>query len=181
MTKYTKATLHANGEKQEFATAEDAKRLRAAFKAAYFKSSDGTVEYGVTADASTFVVLTIDTTATPLAPKPNCDNYGECADCPPSVILVTGVTADPTEVTIEVGKSSKIALTLAPDNATDKTLDVSVSNTSVTTAAADGTITGVAVGSTDVIFVSKSNHEAKATVKVTVVDSTDNAPANNGK
>lgn len=78
MTKYTKATLHANGEKQEFPNAEDAKRLRAAFKAAYFKSSDGTVEYGVTADASTFVVLTIDTTATPLAPKPNCDNYCGC-------------------------------------------------------------------------------------------------------
>lgn len=92
MTKYTKGTLHANGEKQEFATAEDAKRLRAAFKAAYFKSSDGTVEYGVTADASTFVVLTIDTTATPLAPKPNCDNYGNCADCPPSPVKGGDVT-----------------------------------------------------------------------------------------
>lgn len=92
MTKYTKATLHANGETQEFATAEDAKRLRAAFKAAYFKSSDGTAEYGVTADASTFVVLTIDTTATPLAPKPNCDNYGDCADCPPSPVKGGDVT-----------------------------------------------------------------------------------------
>lgn len=104
MTKYTKATLHANGEKQEFATAEDAKRLRAAFKAAYFKSSDGTVEYGVTADASTFVVLTIDTSAISLAPKPNCDNYGnDCPTCPPTPVKGGDVTvkyvdgATPTE------------------------------------------------------------------------------------
>lgn len=78
MTKYTKATLHANGETQDFSTAEDARRLRAAFKANYFKSSDGTVEYGVTSEASTFVVLTIDQTAVKLADKPNCDNYGNC-------------------------------------------------------------------------------------------------------
>lgn len=78
MTKYLKAELHANGEKQEFATPEDAKRLRAAFDANYFKSADGNTEYGVTANASTFAVFTIDKTNTPLAPKPNCDNYGQC-------------------------------------------------------------------------------------------------------
>lgn len=80
MTEYTKATLHANGEKQEFTTPADAKRLRAAFNAAYFKTSDGTKEFGVTADASTFVELTVATPA-PLGPKPSCDNWG-CPGCP---------------------------------------------------------------------------------------------------
>lgn len=85
MTKYLKAVLHANGEKQEFTTPEDAKRFRAAFNANYFKSADGTIEYGVTAGASSFAVLTIDKTATPLADKPNCDNYGnDCPPCPPA-------------------------------------------------------------------------------------------------
>lgn len=85
MTKYLKAVLHANGETQEFSTPEDAKRFRAAFDATYFKSADGATEYGVTARASAFAVLTVDTTATPLADKPNCDNYGnDCPTCPPN-------------------------------------------------------------------------------------------------
>lgn len=78
MTKYLKAVLHANGETQEFSTPEDAKRFRAAFDANFFKSDDGATEYGVTARASTFAVLDIDTTATPLADKPNCDNFDSC-------------------------------------------------------------------------------------------------------
>ncbi|MDG4968258.1 MucBP domain-containing protein [Lactococcus lactis] len=123
MTKYTKATLHANGETQEFATAEDAKRLRAAFKAAYFKSSDGTVEYGVTADASTFVVLTIDTTATPLAPKPNCDNYGDCADCPPSPVKGGDVTVkyvDEAAPTVDIAPGQVISGTVGDSYSTQQ-------------------------------------------------------------
>ena len=80
MTKYIKATLHANGETKEFSNAEDAKRLRAAFNANYFFNHDRTKEFGVTADASTFIELDVDTTATPLAPKPQCDNYGQCSE-----------------------------------------------------------------------------------------------------
>lgn len=90
MTKYLKAVLHANGETQEFSTPEDAKRFRAAFDATYFKSADGATEYGVTARASAFAVLTVDTTATPLADKPNCDNYGN--NCPPAPVKGGDVT-----------------------------------------------------------------------------------------
>ena len=80
MAKYLSAELHSNGETVAFATPEDAKRLRDNFTAHYFKNAGGTKEYGVTANASTYVVLTIDQTATPLAPKPNCDNYGSCLE-----------------------------------------------------------------------------------------------------
>jgi len=48
----------------------------------FFKSTDGTKEYGFSNIASMFAVLTIDTTATPLASKPNCDNYGKCPEAP---------------------------------------------------------------------------------------------------
>ncbi|OJG76523.1 hypothetical protein RV10_GL003660 [Enterococcus pallens] len=48
----------------------------------FFVSSDGTKEFGVTNRSSQFVELTIDPTATPLAPKPNCDNYGHCPENP---------------------------------------------------------------------------------------------------
>lgn len=106
MTKYLKAVLHANGETQEFSTPEDAKRFRAAFDATYFKSADGTTEYGVTARASAFAVLTVDTTATPLADKPNCDNYGkDCPTCPPAPVKGGDVTVkyiDEAAPTVEI-------------------------------------------------------------------------------
>jgi hypothetical protein len=93
LTKYLKAVLHANGETQEFSTPEDAKHFRAAFDATYFKSADGATEYGVTARASAFAVLTVDTTATPLADKPNCDNYGnDCPTCPPAPVKGGNIT-----------------------------------------------------------------------------------------
>ena len=170
MTKYTKATLHANGEKQEFATAEDAKRLRAAFKAAYFKSSDGTVEYGVTADASTFVVLTIDTTDTPLAPKPNCDNYGQ-SDCLPSGIPVTGLTITQDSLDMTVGDVEKITITITPDDATNKEVNfITTGDAGVVSVDASGEVTALSAGSATVV-VTTVDGGFVATVSVTVAES----------
>ncbi|MGM0341680.1 hypothetical protein [Enterococcus sp. AZ007] len=83
MAKYTQAVLHSNGESVTFLSHEDAKNLRALLKRngmEFFFAEDGAKEIGVTARSSQFVELTVDQTATPLAEKPNCDNYG---DCPP--------------------------------------------------------------------------------------------------
>lgn len=81
MAKYTQAVLHSNGETVTFTTPGDAKNLRALLKKDgmdFFVSSDGTKEFGVTNRTSQFVELTIDPAATPLADKPNCDNYDQC-------------------------------------------------------------------------------------------------------
>lgn len=109
MTKYTKATLHANGEKQDFATAEDAKRLRAAFEGNYFVSSDGNTEYGISNTTSAFVALTIDKTATALDPKPNCDNYGQCPPTPVKGALVTVKYVDETAPTVDISTGQTIS------------------------------------------------------------------------
>lgn len=85
MAKYTQGELHSNGETVTFATPEDAKNLRAQMKRDgmyFFITNDGSKEVGVTTRSSQFVELTIDTTATPLADKPNCDNYGACPESP---------------------------------------------------------------------------------------------------
>lgn len=85
MAKYTQAVLHSNGETVTLTTPEDAKNLRALLKRDgmdFFISKDGLKEFGVTTRSSQFVELTIDTTATPLADKPNCDNYGTCPETP---------------------------------------------------------------------------------------------------
>lgn len=58
-------------------TPADAAALKANFQGNFFTLADGATEYGVSEDASQFVVLTIDTTAVTLT-KPNCDNYDDC-------------------------------------------------------------------------------------------------------
>lgn len=123
MTKYLKATLHSNGETKEFATPEDAKRLRTAFKADYFLSQDGTKEYGVTAHASTFIELEVDTTATPLAPKPNCDNYGECPTTPVKGGDVTVKYVDEADPTVEIATGTVFTGNVGdPYSASQKTI-----------------------------------------------------------
>lgn len=82
MAKYTQGELHANGETLTFTTPEETKSFRLASDMKFIKSTDGTKEYGFSNIASMFAVLTIDTTATPLASKPNCDNYGKCPEAP---------------------------------------------------------------------------------------------------
>lgn len=75
MVKYVSGELHANGETVTITNPEDVKALRANFNARYFKTSDGSTEYGVISEASAFVKLTIDTKTDLLADKPTCDNY----------------------------------------------------------------------------------------------------------
>lgn len=84
MAKYTKGELHANGETLTFTTPEEARSFRLASGMKFFKSTDGTKEFGFSDEASMFAVLTIDTTAVQLADKPNCDNYGKCPEVPES-------------------------------------------------------------------------------------------------
>lgn len=75
MTKYLKAILHINGEKQEFTNPIDAERVRNAFHANYLFNHDGSKELGISEVYSAFIELDVDKTAIVLASKTNCDNY----------------------------------------------------------------------------------------------------------
>ncbi len=83
----------------------------------------------------------------------------------PKVIPVTGITLDPTSVSIEVGKTAKLTATVSPADATDKTVTWSSSRESVATVK-DGTVTAVAVG-TATITAKAGDKSATCTVTVT--------------
>ncbi len=84
-----------------------------------------------------------------------------------TVVNVTGVTLDKTAADINVGGTIKLSATVAPANATDKTVTWASSNEKVATVAADGTVKAVAKG-TAVITVTTKDGNKTATCNVTV-------------
>ena len=80
-------------------------------------------------------------------------------------IAVSGVTLDPTSLSIEVGKTATLTATVTPSEATDKTVSWSSSNESVATVS-DGTVTAVAEGSATVTATA-GNKSATCSVTVT--------------
>ena len=80
----------------------------------------------------------------------------------PSVVPVTGVTLDKTELSLKVGKSETLVATVQPENATNKNVIWSSDNTGVATVGStDGKVTAVAEGT--------------ATITATTVDGTKTA------
>lgn len=81
---------------------------------------------------------------------------------------VTGVSLNKTSTTLTVGKTVTLTATVAPDDATDKSVTWSSSNTAVATVA-DGVVTAVAAG-TATITVTTTDGSKTATCEVTVTD-----------
>jgi len=79
---------------------------------------------------------------------------------------VTGVTLSPTMLSLKVGNSQALTATVAPDNATNKAVTWSSSNTAIATVT-DGTVTAVAEG-TATITVTTADGNKTATCAVTV-------------
>lgn len=93
-------------------------------------------------------------------------------------ISVTGLTLDKTESKIEVGGTSIIKATVAPDNATDKTVTFNTANDKIATVDKDGKITGVAVGETEITATTNDgNKVAKVKVSVTEKSAQPDAPS----
>ncbi|MBF7126596.1 Ig-like domain-containing protein [Pediococcus pentosaceus] len=87
---------------------------------------------------------------------------------PADTVAVTGVTVDPTTANIEVGKTTKLAATVVPDNATNKSVTYKSSNEKIATVAENGTVTAVAEGSADItITTADGGFNASCAVTVT--------------
>lgn len=87
------------------------------------------------------------------------------ADAP---VKVTGATITPVTASVEVGKTAKLSVTVAPTNATDSTGKWAVADNTVATIATDGTVTGVKAGSTQATFTTTDGGKtASATITVT--------------
>lgn len=66
------------------------------------------------------------------------------------IVKATGVTLDQLTAIVRIGTPLKLTASIAPYDATDKTMTWTTLNAAVATVAADGTISGVATGSTEI-------------------------------
>jgi len=85
---------------------------------------------------------------------------------PDPVVTVTGVTLDKTTNSISVGSNATAVATVAPANATDKTVSWSSDDSTIVTVDNNGKYTGVKAGTTDVISTAGGKTD-KVTVNVT--------------
>jgi len=96
---------------------------------------------------------------------------GKSATCEvtvtPKTVNVTGVTLDPSTISLEAGGTISLKATIRPDNATNKTLKWSSSNNAVADVDNIGKVTAIAVG-TAVITVTTEDGNKSAECSVTV-------------
>ena len=81
--------------------------------------------------------------------------------------LVTGVSLSPTSATIETGKTQTLTVTVTPDNASNKSVTWTSSNTAVATVS-DGTVTAKAVGTATITATAADGSGKAATCSITV-------------
>ena len=91
----------------------------------------------------------------------------EGTDDYPTTIAVSSISLDKSTITLQVGGTSTLVATVLPENATDKSVTWSSSNTSVATVDANGKVTAVGKG-TATITAKVGDKTATCTVTVTV-------------
>jgi hypothetical protein len=85
-----------------------------------------------------------------------------------ATIAVTGVTVSPTTASLAVNATSQLTATVAPANATNKTVSWVSSNTAVATVSAAGLVTAKAAGTATITVTTQDgNKTANATITVT--------------
>jgi len=90
----------------------------------------------------------------------------------PPVINVTNVTLNKSDLSLIIGGTEQLTATIEPDNATDKMVTWSSSNTAVATVDNDGIVTAVAAGIA-IITVTTQDGDKIATCTVKVEDTSD--------
>jgi uncharacterized protein YjdB len=97
-------------------------------------------------------------------------NNGKTATCKVTVekatVAVTSISLDNTSITVKVDASKTLTATVYPDNATDKTVTWSSSDTGVATVSSSGKVTGKKAGTATIT--AKTSNGKTATCKVTV-------------
>lgn len=82
-------------------------------------------------------------------------------------VLATTVTLDKPTASVAVGATVKLTATVAPADATDKTVTYTSASPGVATVAPDGTVTGVSAGTAVITAKTANNKTATSTVTVT--------------
>ncbi|QOG02107.1 Ig-like domain-containing protein [Flavobacterium sp. MDT1-60] len=94
-------------------------------------------------------------------------SWTQSSNCSSTSIAVTGVTVSPTTATLSVGATQQLTPTVAPANATNKTVSYSSNNTGVATVNGAGLVTAIASGSAT-IMVTTQDGAKTATAVITV-------------
>lgn len=87
-------------------------------------------------------------------------------------VTVTGVTLDKTTMDLVAGNSATLKATVAPENATSKTVTWASSNTAIATVDTTGKVTAVAPGTATITATAADGSGKTATCKVTVTAKT---------
>lgn len=82
-------------------------------------------------------------------------------------IAVSGVTVEPTTMSLNVGEEGVLKATVTPSTATNKSISLASSNEDVATVNQNGHVTGVAPGQANITVTTEDGNK-KATTKVTV-------------
>ncbi|MBF4515817.1 Ig-like domain-containing protein [Flavobacterium sp. ANB] len=96
-------------------------------------------------------------------------SWTQSSNCSTVNVPVTGVTISPTTATLSVGATQQLTPTVAPANATNKTVTYSSNNTGVATVNGSGLVTAVASGSATITVTTQDG--AKTATSVITVNS----------
>ncbi|GAB1857219.1 hypothetical protein MHTCC0001_20550 [Flavobacteriaceae bacterium MHTCC 0001] len=84
-----------------------------------------------------------------------------------TIVDVTGISVSPTSTSIEVGTSATITATVSPNNATNKSVNWSTSDSNIATVS-NGVVTGISTGTATITATSvDGNFTASSTITVT--------------
>lgn len=86
-----------------------------------------------------------------------------------SIVYVSSVSLNKNSMTLNVGESSTITPTVAPSNATNKTLAWGTSNSNVATVSQNGVVTGIGPGTCTITAYATDGSNKTATCTVTVI------------
>ncbi len=101
--------------------------------------------------------------------KTNDGGYKATATVKVSVVKVTGVSLNKTNVSLYINESTKLSATINPSNATNKGVTWSSSNSSVATVDANGNVRALREGTTTITVKTKDGgYTAKCTISVKV-------------
>ena len=82
--------------------------------------------------------------------------------------LVTNLTVSPTSVTLEEGKTQQLTASIAPDNASNKTVSWSSNNTNIATVSSTGLVTAKTAGTVTITVKTNDGSGVSGTCNVTV-------------
>lgn len=89
----------------------------------------------------------------------------------PAPVLVTGVTLEPTSLTLFTSDTASLTATVQPEDATNKTVNWSSSNEAVATVDTNGKVTAVGEGNATITATAADGSGVSATCTVTVTQS----------